>query len=457
MGGHALKRSFPFRAGAAVLAIAAMVGALAAAKLEMAKPEQIADAQAQIKINGLACDAGKVRFGGEGDMKSKDGKSVVHVLIYEATCSGTYGYIIEGPKGGSPTVTVVSSCPALAKTAAAAKKEDAAKMIVCQLPENLDLKAQTQALMDKTNAKCAVQGVRWIGMNNKTAEEGLEVSCAAPSPGYILFIAQKGGSAPRAINCLVQGVKCELTPEAQQTAWVAGLAAQSGKACDVTGKRYVGTDSKDMSSFFEVSCAKGIGFMIQMNANNQFERVIECADATNLGGGCKLTDPKLIQASSNSTYGDRLKGIGVACNVVNARLIGQTTGKRDVVEYQCTDRPGGLIVAFPNGAGQKPDVVDCFDSHHFSTNCQFTSHDDQINILNKAMAAGGKTCKVSDFLNLGGYDDGTTAFEIACGADPGYIVMMPADYSAPKKTETCPEAAKTASRTGLSCTLPGNH
>jgi hypothetical protein len=327
--------------------------------------------------------------------------------------------------------------------------------MTCLLPENQDIKGQTQAMMSKAGVSCTVENVKWIGVNPKDRSEGLEVACAAPSPGYILFASQTGAE-PHAVNCLMQGYKCTLTTPEQQDAWIKSLAAKSGKSCDVTKSRYVGTDKKDNSSFFEVGCAKGAGFMVQVTANGAFQEAIDCADATNLAGGCTLTDKSLIQAEGAQTWGQKLKAAGVPCNVVQARLVGLTSGKRDVVEYQCSDRPAGLIVALPQ-AGQKADAVDCFDARHFGVKCQFTTQEALNQLLGKAFAASGKTCAVSAFQNLGGYDNGTTAFEVACGSEPGYIGVVPSDYSKAKEVQTCPEAAKTANKTGLSCSLPGNH
>jgi hypothetical protein len=426
-----------------------MAVAVAAAKIELAKPDQVADAQAQIKVSGLNCEVGKVRFSGEGDMKNKDKKNI-HVFVYEVSCNNGFGYIVEGPKGGTAD-TVVSSCAAMA---ASGKKDNA---MACQLPENLDVKGQVQAAMSKAGSSCAVQDAKWIGLNPKDHTDVLEVACAAPSPGYIVSMPQTADAHTRVVNCMMQNYKCALTTPEQQTAWVKSMAAHSNQACDVTQSRYVGSDSKDGTSFFEVACSKGAGFMFSLNSAGAFQQAIGCADAGNLAGGCTLTDKSLIQAAGAQSWGEKLKAAGVSCNVQQARLIGQMSGKRDVVEYQCSDRPAGLLVGLPNQAGQKPDVVDCFDGRHFGTKCQFTSEDALNQILSKAIAASGKSCTVSAFQNLGGFGDGTNAFEVACGSAPGYIAVLPADYSKASQVQTCAEAAKTASRTGLSCSLPGNH
>lgn len=444
-------KSFPARAGAALVALTAMAVAVAAAKIELAKPDQVADAQAQIKANGLSCDAGKVRFVSEGDMKNKDKKNI-HVQVYEVTCSNSFGYIIEGPKGGSADSTV-SSCPALAP--APGKKTEGSQP-TCLLPENQDIKAQAQALMSKTGISCAVENTKWMGLNTKDRSDVLEVACAAPSPGYVLFVPQTGG-APHAVSCMMGGLKCALTTPEQQTDWVKSVAAKSGKSCDINKSRYVGTDSKDGTSYFEVGCSKGSGFMVAVNAAGQYKDAIDCADATNLAGGCTLTDKSLIQASGAESWGAKLKAAGLSCNVQQARLIGTTSGKRDVVEYQCSDRPAGLMVALPNQASPKADAVDCFDARHFGVKCQYVSETTLNQILTKAFSAAGTNCAVSAFQNQGAYDNGATVFEVACGSAPGYIGVVPADYSKASKVETCVEAAKSSSKTGLSCSIPGNH
>jgi hypothetical protein len=444
------------RAGAALAAIAAMAmggGGLlsvvqAAAAAKPATADQVDDAKAQVKAAGIDCDVGNVRYVGVNTIKGAKGN--VQAQTYEVTCANRFGYIIQGPKGGSADTTAYS-CPGL-KASADAKKKSA---VQCELPENQNLTPMAQVLAQKAGIACTVQNSKWRGLT-KSGAEFIELACAAGQPGYLMSVP-KGADTPTAQNCLqLNGAQCELTTPAQSNAWLASIAAKSGRSCEVTKSRFVGVSKSDGSEYYEVGCAKGAGFMLDFDTHGALKRTIECADATALGGGCTLTDQATVQASALQTYGSKLKAIGVSCNVQKARLVGQTRNHEDVVEYACSDRPAGLVVAFPAPGGHA-DVVDCLDARHFGIQCEFTSRQAQMDLLGKAMTASGKSCAVSNFQNLGTTDAKTTVFELACGSAPGYIAEILPDYSKVRKADTCAEAAKTANKTGLSCNLPGNH
>lgn len=446
------------RAGAALAAIAAMAmgggGLLSAvqAAAPAAKPataDQVTDAKAQVQAAGLACDVGNVRFIGENTIKGAKGASI-QAQTYEVTCANRYGYIVQGPKGGSAE-TLAYSCPGLKASTDPKKKSG----IQCELPENQNLTPMAQVLAQKAGLACTVQNTKWRGLN-KTGSEFIELACGAGQPGYLLTVP-KGPDAPTAQNCLqLNGAQCELTTPAQSNAWLADLAAKSGKSCQITKTRFVGVSKNDNAEYYEIGCAKGAGFMLALDSHGAFKRTVECADATGLGGGCTLTDQATIQASALTTYGSKLQALGISCNVQKARLVGETRTHENVVEYACSDRPAGLIVAFPAPGGHA-DVVDCLDARHFGVQCEFTSRQAQMELLSKALTASGKSCAVSDFQNLGTTDAKTIVFEVACGSAPGYIAEVQPDYSKARKTDTCVEAAKTANKTGLSCSIPGNH
>lgn len=441
------------RAGAALAAIAAMAmgggGLLTAvqAAAPAAKPataDQVADAKAQIAAAGVACDVGNVRFVGENTVKGAKGN--VQAQTYEVTCANRYGYVVQGPKGGSAETTAYS-CPGL-KASSDPKK----KSVQCELPENLDLKPAAQLLGQKAGLQCTVQNAKWRGLA-KSGAEFVELACAPGQPGYLLSVP-KGPETPTAQNCMqLNGAKCELTTDAQSNAWLADLASKSGKSCQVTKSRFVGVSQSDNTEYYEVGCAQGAGFMLALDTKGALKRTVQCADASGIAGGCTLTDKSLVQASALQNYGERLKPLGIACNVQKARLVGTTRNKEDVVEYACSDRPAGLIVAF----SPKPDVVDCLNSRHFGIQCEFTPRPAQLDLLTKALATAGKSCTVSDFQNLGETEAKTIVFEVACGSAPGYIAEIHSDYSKVRKADTCAEAAKTANKTGLSCTIAGNH
>jgi hypothetical protein len=453
LGARALNRSISFRAGAALAGVTAMLVAVAAEKIELAKPEQVDDAKAQVAATGVPCTVGKVRFVGNGSPLKDDKGKQIQTSTYEVTCGDNkIGYVVQGPKGGSPDHSSAYSCPGL-KASTDPKKSGQAS---CQFPENQDLKGPVQALAQQAGVTCAVSNVKWRGIG-KTGTEYYEMACGPGQIGYVVSVSKDGKSVvPQ--NCLtVQGTSCTLTTAEQQSAWVAALAVKTGKSCQVTKSRFVGVTKSDDLEVYEVGCATGPGFMFGVTHAGEFKRTIECAEAGGLSGGCQLTDKAVLQQATNAGYGGRLKAAGIACNVQQARLIGATRKKQDVVEFQCSDRPAGLVVALPTGAGDQADVVDCLDAHHFGTDCEYTPRDAQLALLTKVLTAGGKTCTVSDFKNLGSVDGKSYVFEVACGASPGWIVEIPLDYSSVKHADTCAEAAKTEKTTGLSCTIAGNH
>ena len=119
-------------------------------------------------------------------------------------------------------------------------------------------------MVAKAGRACSVDKARYIGSSPDTSF--YEVACHEGA-GYILQVPKAPDSPPVASMCLLYGdasnVKCELTPPAQQMAVIDQLAAASGKACTVKDRRYVGS-SADHIDYFEVACADGKGYMLEV-------------------------------------------------------------------------------------------------------------------------------------------------------------------------------------------------
>jgi len=408
-------------------------------------PVYIADAKAQAKAAGLACQVGAVRFGGEHKLKVSDQKSI-KAYAYEVTCQGGYGYVVEGPEHGSAD-TVAMPCPALEQRDAGASTEGGR----CVLPGNHNGPAQIQALATRYGAPCTVTGQKWRGLT-KDRRDLFEVTCKGVSPGYVLSVP-RGGEAGAADTCLkYQGeLACTLTTPQQQLAWMSGLAAGSDRACRVTKARFVG--AADQTQFYEMGCASGPGFMVETDRIGAYHRAIPCDSAGGIGGGCTLTDRSVLAASTTATLAERLKAAGVACEVAQARLVGrEPTGHRDVVEYACADRPAGLVVAFASDSA-KTEQLDCISAAQFAVTCQFTPRDKLLATLSRALAAAGRSCEVTNYAYLGSVEGGASDLEVACRGAPGHIVVMSADYARARSSESCEAAAHSS----LACKLPENH
>jgi hypothetical protein len=452
-----LIRFHPGRAArsiAAALALLAVVGGFAGAqaapapKFDPPTPAQVTDAKAQIAATGAACEVGRVRFLGTGTVTKN--KKETEIQAYEVTCTGGFGYMVQGPKGGSPD-SLAQSCPGLkASRETAAKKE---QFQVCQFPENQNVVPVLQALVTKQGLACTVAKYRWEGVTTDH-HEVYEVSCAEPSPGYVLTVSH-GADPAVTRSCLRDGgAHCTLTTPEQQTAWIAGIAAKSGLPCQVTKARWVGSSKSEPIDYYEVGCAAGVGFLIATDPAANFKRAIPCAEAGLIGDGCALSDKAAIKATAIDSFSARLKALGIPCAMTNARVIGKETRyQREVVEYGCSDRPVGLIVVLPNSERPKSEQNDCISApSRFETECQFTPREKLNAVLTAAMTAGGQACAVNGFKWHGSYSDDTTSVEVSCSGAPGYLTEMALDYAKARKIETCAAAAKE----GDPCVLPGN-
>jgi hypothetical protein len=215
---------------------------------------------------------------------------------------------------------------------------------------------------------------------------------------------------------------------------------------------YLGRSLQDGSDYYEVVCKGGDGFVLSVTQDGEFKSWMSCEAVAGLASGCTRSDPEIVFPGLIA----KLRATGLACGVVHARLVGLTGDGRKVAEFECTGRPQGLIVAFPEAPGGPVDSVDCLDARHFATTCRFVSLEAQRALLTRALAAGGVGCAVFDFRKLGDVPGRAQVFEVACGGAPGMIVELPADYSRAIRHRTCAEAARDWAATGMACTLPAN-
>ena len=131
---------------------------------------------------------------------------------------------------------------------------------------------------------------------------------------------------------------------------MASLAAASGRSCEATQARFVGQG--DNRRYYEVACAGAPGFMVRTNNDNGFEAVVECADAMGIAGGCTLTDAATVAETANQRFQTMLADAGVTCQYQAHGTPQQEAegARRLVVEYQCSDRPWGLVAFLPRAA-----------------------------------------------------------------------------------------------------------
>ena len=139
-----------------------------------------------------------------------------------------------------------------------------------------------------------------------------------------------------------------------------------GKATTVTVM--IGADKNSGSTYYEVACQGGSGFVLQASAQGAFQQAIECAKAQGIGGGCELT--VIDETAEAGTYSQLAKTAGFECDVAKYRFLGTTKDKAELVELACKNRADGGLAMFPaSGKGQ---VFDCVQGGSLGVSCQLS-------------------------------------------------------------------------------------
>ncbi len=435
------------RLGTALLAIATlMLGAapLAAhaqdkAKTAITKEQRdkgMKDAPAAVQKAGVACTVTDAAY--LGASKTKDGQQDV----YEVACQQGMGYVVlSGAKEAKAyDCLAAASQPTLA----------------CKLPENADPKQGLKADIASAGVVCTPTNARYLGANATTSV--YEVACQQ-GPGFLLQAPQTVSAATPvvAVPC-IQTIgtanACTLTDKAQDAAFLAGLVAKTGKSCQISGSRYIGSDKTSGASYYEIGCGQQAGFVLSADKAGSLDRVITCGEAQALGG-CKLTDSTQIASQESATYTRLAKAGGFNCDVSKYRPIGLDANKDEVVELACSNRPDGVVAMFPSAPGGRTQFVDCVKAGEFGPNgaCTLSSPTPVYAKYTAALAAKGRSsCKVSGARYLGKSPQGTDFVETACAdGNPGWVIELTSSDTV-KSLLSCGQAKSV----GLACELPTN-
>jgi hypothetical protein len=372
------------------------------------------EAPAVVQAAGVPCQISDARKIGE-DKKTKTN-------YYEVACgAGAMGYVLQAPAGGAPTAF---SCIE-ANTPPAPGQAPSAP---CILPGNQNPKALLQPLMKTAGVDCLPESARGIGQTKSNTY--MEVACQGGS-GYILLasVPFDGTKPVQAQNCLLydeseSNIKCTLSDKAARMAVVDKVAAAANNGCAIKDRRFVGI-AKDGSTFYEASCNDGKGYIYKTNAGGVLQETYECAKATQILGGCTLTDARQAQSEQAGLYTRIVTNAGGKCEVEKYALFPTRNPREEVVELVCKDGKGAILMS---AAGQKSVVLDCGRAPIAGYKCSMGSDNGYANLTaDLKRLQQGTTCEVSNSRVVGKTDKGTTYVEVAC-ADKlkGYMI----EYSA---------------------------
>ena len=434
------------------------------------KERGLAEAPGVLQRAGASCTVTDAMYNGAG--KTLVDGQPIDVQTYEVVCQEGLGFLLEDrgtqalafdcivAKFAADKQAAAAAAAAPAAPAAPARRGGQAaapaqvvKAPVCELPGNANPMAGIQAVATRAGARCTVTNVAYIGYVPTTKVTRYELACSE-GMGLILDRPDAAATTPSTFTCLAAeagGYDCKLTDKAARTAWIAALARTSGKACQVSDARLMGTARG--AEFYEVACAGAAGFVMEAK-DGRVTRTIDCLEASQIGGGCKLSSTQAALEVREQQYLQVLRASGVVCQGEEFRLIGKDSAqRRDVVEFKCANKPVGLVAFIPNTAGAPVTNFDCIEAEGRAIRCTLTDRPTIMRTLTASMAEKG--CAVINYAVLGasGVGDGEV-LEVACqGGGTGYIVDLPTNRGKPNRVLTC---ATSASRGGDRCRLPEN-
>lgn len=248
-------------------------------------PEDVvAAARAQMALTDTVCEITTARLLGETTDKTS---------IYEVACAASPGYLIE-----SKTPPSVTDCIILAASAQAMRTRDPAAPVgsQCELPGNADILGAIKSYAQRNGVECNVDQGKVIGTDGADTV-AYEVGCQG-AQGFLLRRTGANWSKTPCIQALAEKSACEFTTATEIAVSAKPLlVGTDASACDVTQARLMGRNATGI--FYEVKCAAaGEGFILLVQ-NGVTDRVVPCAAAQNIGGGCTLTQvPTAAPAAS---------------------------------------------------------------------------------------------------------------------------------------------------------------
>jgi len=434
---------------AAALAVAVLTPAAVMAAKKPAAPaaagvdaksreKGMADAPALVTAGGLACTVSDARFIGED---KKGGQS-----FYEIACSPGIGGVLLTKK--DVPAPQFFTCLETSKPTPDGKPNS----LACQLPANADPIQALAPLIAKSGTACTIEKARAIGAS--PTNSFFEVACAGGA-GYIVQASAPVDPAKdvKLNPCLAYepggNLSCELTDRTAQLAVVDGLAASSGKNCAIKDKRYVLATTTG-SSWFEVACQDGKGYMLEQSADGKLARSVDCAQASFVGGGCTFTDTTAALTEQNNLYSGLATKAGFACKVEKYGILPSQRASQEVVELKCSDRPDGVIAIFD---GANSAFLNCAISEAQGYRCSFTKKDVAFAKVTADLKAQGKSdCTVSETRAMDKRTTDANYLEVACSDGlPGWVIGYAPGTAKPKEVLSCLQGESLGG-----CKLPTN-
>jgi len=259
------------------------------------------------------------------------------------------------------------------------------------------------------------------------------------------YIVEQGPDAARAFDCITVGAQaggardaltCRLPANADPKQGLAPIVAASGRTCEVSDARPMGSTAAG-DSFFEVACGSAGGYVIKTSpaAANAPPDVIDCVQLLDTDTQCELTSRETILAN----LGQQVNQGGGTCAVSQARYVGSTPTD-SYYEVACGEAPGYMISVSNTGVFQQ--AIECSKAQSIGGGCTMTdvsvAEAEEAATYTGLARASGYDCEVSQYRFLGiDQTSQSEVVELACSNRPDGAVALFPTSGAPGTINDC--------------------
>ncbi len=209
------------------------------------------------------------------------------------------------------------------------------------------------------------------------------------------------------------------------------VVARSNLTCPISDAYFIGVsnpkgdDGKPVETkLYEVACTGGLGYILLAPAAGPAKHY-DCITITSSPTlRCRLP----ANADAKAAISPWVQASGQTCAVSDVHGIGSTPAGDTFFEVACRDRLGFILKHDAAGAST---ATDCALAVGTNVECKMTTVE-QIKAADRKTietltAASGKTCQIKDTRTIGKLTSGGSAYEVACTAGDGYVLMTKPD------------------------------
>ena len=205
------------------------------------------------------------------------------------------------------------------------------------------------------------------------------------------------------------------------------LLTDNNLTCQFQEARFVGRNTSNGRTLYEVACSNEPGFLLVDSAPAE---AINCIANNASVAARRAEDPDAETGSECSipsnidvvaAVAPYVQSAGITCGVDQARWIGTTSQGSHRYEVGCPSSEGYWFDV--DASGQTSNVMSCLRAVAGGGTCQFTSAQEQASWLAAMAASSGRSCQ-ANAARWVGQNDGTGQIyrEVGCSDGVGFMV-----------------------------------